>query len=58
VKDSVEERILDLQEKKKALSDAALGDVDGERIGNLNFRELVGLFGTVRSDGHGNMRVE
>ena len=58
VKDSVEERILALQEKKKMLAAAALGDDASGRIGRLNLRELVGLFGTVTSDGYGGMRVE
>ena len=47
-----------MQEKKKAISDAALGDVDAERLGRLDIRELVGLFGTLKSDGHGGMRLE
>ena len=58
VKNSVEERILDLQEKKKTLAAAALGDDSNGRIGRLSLRELVGLFGTVTNDGAGNMRVE
>jgi SNF2 family DNA or RNA helicase len=58
VKNTVDERILALQQKKKAISDAALGDVDAERLGKLSIRELVGLFGTLRSDGRGGMRLE
>lgn len=56
--DSVEERILDLQEKKKTLAAAALGDEASGRIGRLNLRELVGLFGKVTRDRDGNMRVD
>ena len=56
VKDSVEERILALQETKKALASAALGDESSERIGRLTTVELIGLFG--KAIGHGtNMRV-
>lgn len=58
VKESVEERILALQEQKKALANAALGDEEDGRIGRLSLRELVGLFGRVTTDLAGNMRVE
>lgn len=58
MKESVEERILALQEKKKELAAAALGDEASGRIGRLNLRELVGLFGTITRDNDGNMRVE
>lgn len=58
VKNSVEERILALQEKKKTLAAAALGDEPSGRIGRLSVRELVGLFGRVTRDEHGDMRVE
>jgi SNF2 family DNA or RNA helicase len=58
VKESVEERILALQEKKKELAAAALGDKASGRVGRLNLRELVGLFGTITRDNYGNMRVE
>ena len=58
VKGSVEERILELQEKKKTLAAAALGDEATGRIGKLNLRELVGLFGTITKDEDGMMRVE
>ena len=58
VKDSVEERILALQDKKKILAAAALGDSQDGRIGRLSLQELVGLFGKVTKDRFGNMRVE
>ena len=54
----MEERILDLQEKKKTLAAAALGDDSQGRIGRLSLAELVGLFGTVTKDRQGNMRVD
>jgi len=57
VKDSVEERILELQEKKKTLAAAALGDEADGRIGKLTIRELLGLFGTVTKSG-GTMQVK
>ena len=58
MKDSVEERILELQEKKKALAAAALGDESAGRIGRLSLRELVGLFGKVSRADDGTMRVD
>jgi len=58
VKRSVEERILELQEKKKALAATALGDEAAGRIGRLNLRELVGLFGTVSKGNDGSLRVD
>jgi SNF2 family DNA or RNA helicase len=58
VKESVEERILELQEKKKTLAATALGDEADGRIGRLNWRELVGLFGTVSKDNDGSLRVD
>lgn len=58
MKNSVEERILELQEKKKTLSSAALGDEAEGRIGRLNQRELLGLFGTVSKDRDGIMRID
>ena len=57
VKNSVEERILELQEKKKALAAAALGDEANGRIGRLTMTELLGLFGTVTKSG-GTMQVQ
>lgn len=57
VKDSVEQRILELQEKKKVLAAAAMGDETDGRIGRLTVRELVGLFGKV-STRDGQMRVD
>lgn len=42
---TVEDRILKLQEKKKALVETALDERAGERIGRLGVRELGYLFG-------------
>jgi hypothetical protein len=58
VKDTVEERILALQEQKKSLAAAALGDEETGRIGRLSLTDLVGLFGRVTRDRDGNMMVE
>ncbi|KDQ15470.1 hypothetical protein BOTBODRAFT_31794 [Botryobasidium botryosum FD-172 SS1] len=44
VKDTVEARILDLQERKQGLSDAALGEGKGGKINRLGARELAALF--------------
>jgi SNF2 family DNA or RNA helicase len=57
VKNSVEERILALQEQKKTVSAAALGDEASGRIGKLSLKELVGLFGKVTTR-NGEMTVE
>jgi SNF2 family DNA or RNA helicase len=56
VKDSVEERILTLQEHKKQISAAALGDNDAGRLGKLSLQDLIGLFGTVTTR-NGQMTV-
>jgi SNF2 family DNA or RNA helicase len=58
VKNSVEERILALQEQKKTLAATALGDEASGRIGRLTINELLGLFGKITRDREGNMRVE
>ncbi|KAI9803603.1 MAG: hypothetical protein M1825_001946 [Sarcosagium campestre] len=41
VKDTVEERILHLQEKKRQLADAA---IEGKAIGNLSMKDIMQLF--------------
>jgi len=58
VKKTVEDRILELQEKKKAIAETALGDDPTARMGRLSLRELIGLFGRVTRDQDGNMQVE
>ena len=58
VKNSVEERILALQEQKKTLAATALGDEASGRIGRLTINELIGLFGTITRDREGNMKLE
>jgi len=58
VQKTVEERILELQEKKKAIAETALGDDPTARLGRLSLEELVGLFGRVTKDQDGNMQVE
>jgi SNF2 family DNA or RNA helicase len=50
IRDSVEQRILALQEKKQMLMDGAMGEGEGGRLPRLSARELVDLFG--REDGH------
>lgn len=56
VKDTVEQRILDLQRKKERIANAALGDGVGTNLGKLTQRELMGLFGNV-VDGPGGLRI-
>ena len=46
VKNSVDEKLRDMQLDKQAAIDAALGD-GGARPGRLNIQELIRLFGTV-----------
>jgi hypothetical protein len=58
VKDTVEERILALQEQKIAIADTALGDKATVRVGRLNIRELVSLFGTVKKDRYGDLQIQ
>ncbi|KAL2130227.1 hypothetical protein VTI74DRAFT_6724 [Chaetomium olivicolor] len=45
VKETVEDRILDLQEKKRALVEAALDEGQSKNVGRLSERELAYLFG-------------
>ena len=58
IKDTIEERILALQEMKIALANSALGDEVEGRVGRLSVQELVGLFGTVTRNARGDMQVE
>lgn len=45
VKDTVEDRILDLQEKKRRLVESALDEGESRNVGRLSERELAYLFG-------------
>ncbi|KIK91296.1 hypothetical protein PAXRUDRAFT_830977 [Paxillus rubicundulus Ve08.2h10] len=45
IEDTVEDRVLALQERKKNLADGSLGEGTGKKIGRLNVRELANLFG-------------
>lgn len=45
VKETVEDRILKLQEEKRCLVDAALDEGESKNLGRLNERELAYLFG-------------
>lgn len=45
VSDTVEDRVLALQERKKNLADGSLGEGKGKKIGRLSVRELANLFG-------------
>ncbi|WRT66925.1 uncharacterized protein IL334_003890 [Kwoniella shivajii] len=44
IENTVEQRILDLQEKKQALSDGAMGEGGAGRLGRLSVRDLMRLF--------------
>ncbi|KAJ7039861.1 SNF2 superfamily protein [Mycena alexandri] len=45
IANTVEDRILALQERKKNLADGSLGEGSGKKIGRLSVRELANLFG-------------
>ncbi|KAJ7076087.1 SNF2 superfamily protein [Mycena belliarum] len=45
IENTVEDRILALQERKQNLADGSLGEGKGQKIGRLSVRELAGLFG-------------
>ncbi|TRM55791.1 SNF2 family N-terminal domain-containing protein [Schizophyllum amplum] len=45
VDNTVEDRILSLQERKALLADGALGEGKGKKIGRLSVKELANLFG-------------
>ncbi|KAI7874992.1 hypothetical protein K492DRAFT_137057 [Lichtheimia hyalospora FSU 10163] len=44
VNNTVEDRILELQRKKQAIADGALGEGSAQKIGRLGFNELLHLF--------------
>jgi SNF2 family DNA or RNA helicase len=44
IANTVEQRILDLQAKKEALSDGAMGEGNGSRVGRLTVNDLMRLF--------------
>ncbi|CAO3702084.1 unnamed protein product [Rhizopus stolonifer] len=44
IKDTVEDRILQLQNKKQAIADGVLGEGEGTSTGRLNLNELIYLF--------------
>ncbi|KIJ63774.1 hypothetical protein HYDPIDRAFT_155277 [Hydnomerulius pinastri MD-312] len=52
IENTVEDRVLALQERKKNLADGSLGEGTGKKIGRLSVRELANLFGL---DGRGNV---
>ncbi|KAJ7484700.1 SNF2 superfamily protein [Mycena latifolia] len=45
IENTVEDRILALQERKQNLADGSLGEGNGKKIGRLSVRELANLFG-------------
>jgi len=45
IADTVEDRVLALQERKKNIADGSLGEGTGKKIGRLSVRELANLFG-------------
>ncbi|TFK67589.1 hypothetical protein BDN72DRAFT_898843 [Pluteus cervinus] len=51
IENTVEDRVLTMQERKQTLADGSLGEGSGKKIGRLSVRELAALFGL---DRHGN----
>ncbi|KAI0313327.1 SNF2 family N-terminal domain-containing protein [Amylostereum chailletii] len=45
IADTVEDRILALQERKRLLAEGSLGEGDGKKLGRLTVRDLTRLFG-------------
>ncbi|KAF7302742.1 SNF2 superfamily protein [Mycena chlorophos] len=45
ISNTVEDRILALQERKQSLADGSLGEGKGKKIGRLSVKELANLFG-------------
>lgn len=45
IADTVEDRILKMQERKQTLADGSLGEGSGKKIGKLSVKELANLFG-------------
>ncbi|TCD64091.1 hypothetical protein EIP91_004563 [Steccherinum ochraceum] len=45
ISDTVEDRVLTLQERKKNLADGSLGEGSGKKVGRLSVKELASLFG-------------
>ncbi|KLO17670.1 hypothetical protein SCHPADRAFT_900413 [Schizopora paradoxa] len=45
IQNTVEDRVLAMQERKKNLADGSLGEGNGKKIGRLSVRELANLFG-------------
>ncbi|KAF8067663.1 SNF2 family N-terminal domain-containing protein [Lyophyllum atratum] len=45
ISDTVEDRVLAMQERKQLLADGSLGEGSGKKIGRLSVRELANLFG-------------
>ncbi|KDR76486.1 hypothetical protein GALMADRAFT_246858 [Galerina marginata CBS 339.88] len=45
IADTVEDRILKMQERKQLLADGSLGEGTGQKIGKLSVKELANLFG-------------
>ncbi|KNZ76960.1 hypothetical protein J132_10908 [Termitomyces sp. J132] len=45
ISDTVEDRVLAMQERKQQLADGSLGEGSGKKIGRLTVKELANLFG-------------
>ncbi|RDB16047.1 putative ATP-dependent helicase C23E6.02 [Hypsizygus marmoreus] len=45
ISDTVEDRVLAMQERKQQLADGSLGEGTGKKIGRLSVKELANLFG-------------
>jgi SNF2 family DNA or RNA helicase len=45
IKDTVEQRIRELQDRKQDMADGSLGEGSGRKLGKLTVSQLAGLFG-------------
>ncbi|CAA7263247.1 unnamed protein product [Cyclocybe aegerita] len=48
IQDTVEDRILEMQERKQTLADGSLGEGSAKKLGRLSVKELANLFGLDR----------
>ncbi|OWZ52414.1 hypothetical protein C351_03689 [Cryptococcus neoformans c8] len=50
VENTIDQRLMDLQQQKQALSDGAMGEGAAAKLGRLNIQDLIKLFGVRNQD--------
>lgn len=50
VKNTIDQRLMELQQQKQALSDGAMGEGAAAKLGRLNINDLIKLFGVGSHD--------